>query len=250
MAAELPRSTNKPALAGKPSAATKSHSHSSFEMLIQPPPPQFRGSGSSNVVYSDFYRVPRGRYRSCCSSICACACIGIFSLTIILLLVIISYLVFLRSGLPDVNITKLEVYNSQKMESILELELKVSNQNQKLELVYGPLAIDVTNDDVKLRKTGITGFRQNPQNDTSLDVQMKVYNAGVNPNAARNNQSESNNSHEEAVFDVYMSGTVGFEVGTVHMITVPFLSACYEVKSTDVRLGRRPQCHVRMFAFR
>ncbi|KAI9118017.1 hypothetical protein K1719_010349 [Acacia pycnantha] len=250
MAAELPRPTIKPALAGKPSAAAKSRSHSSIEMLIQPPPPQFRGSDRRDVVYSDFYHVPRGRYRSCCSSICACACIGIFSLTIILLLIIISYLVFLRSGLPDVNITKLQVCNSQKMDSILELELTVSNQNQNLELVYGPLAIDVTNDDVISRKTGITGFHQNPQNDTSLDVQMKVYNAGVNPNAARNTQPESNNSHEEAVFDVYLSGSVGFVVGTVHMITVPFLSACYDVMPTDVRLGGRPKCHVRMFAFR
>lgn len=77
---------------------------------------------------------------------------------------------------------------------------------------------------------------------------MKVYNAGENSSAASDNQSESND--QEMVFDVYLSGAIGFEAGTLRMITVPFLSACYEVKLTDVRLGRRPKCNVRMLSFR
>ncbi|XP_028768825.1 uncharacterized protein LOC114731279 [Neltuma alba] len=246
MAAELPRSNSKPALLKKPSAAAKSRRHAFFEMPFQPPPPPFRWSGRSDVGELDHVG---GRCRSYCFSICTWACIGIFTLTIILLLIGISYLVFLRSGLPHVNMTKLQFHNSQQMNSVLELELTVSNKNQKLRLIYGPLAFDVTSEDVKLEKTKITGFRQNPQNDTFLDAHMKVYNnAGVNPNAAGDTQSESN-AHE-AVFDVYLSGSIGFDIGTLHTISVPFLSACYEVKEIDVRLGRRPKCDIRMFAFR
>lgn len=134
MAAEFPPSTSKPALVRNPSAAVaaaKSRRYASFEMLFPPPPPLFRWSGRSDVLDSDFDHVPRGRYRSCCISIYAWACIGIFSLTIILLIAGISYLVFLRSGLPHVNIAKLQVYSSQQTDSVLELELKSLKQQPK-----------------------------------------------------------------------------------------------------------------------
>lgn len=145
------------------------------------------------------------------------------------------------------NFAKLQVHDSQQMDSILELELRVSNKNEKLKLLYGPLAVDVTSEDVKLGKTKVSGFSQKPLNDTFLDLNMKLQSARANPDAVNDIKSDLN---AYDMFDVYLSGTIGFQVATLKMTTVPFLSTCYEVKLTDVQLGRRPKCDVRMFAFR
>lgn len=151
-------------------------------------------------------------------------------------------------NVTSLNITNSQVHNSQPKGPALQLVIKVSNRNEKLRLLYGSLTVDVISADVKLEKTKVAGFCQNPQNDTFLDLFMTVENARVNPDAVNDSKSDSN-SHE-MVFDVYLSGTIGFEVQTLQMATLPFVSTCYGVKLTDVQKGGTPKCNVRTFAFR
>lgn len=244
-----------PALAKKLSAAGKSRNnkihHGSLEILIQHPPPALRRADRRDtVVYSDFNAVPPAGHRSCCLSLCAWACVGIFTLTIVSLIVGISCLVFLRSSLPAVNVFDLHVDNPQQPDSPLELELAVRNENQKLELIYGDLAVDVTCDDLKYGGKDILGFRQSPQNENLFNVQMKLVNAGGEGENGKLGGFNIDGGDDETVFNVFLSGAIGFKFGRLGVIKVPFSSACYEVKQSDVRLGIRPKCRVRMFAFR
>lgn len=147
------------------------------------------------------------------------------------------------------TITKLEIDNStQKMDSIISLGLRVSNKNDKFEILYGPLSVDVASDEVPLGKNTIRGFSQKPHNDTDLEMTMTLDNANVDKFAVDDLKSDI--SAKEMVFDVYVGGKIGFKIGSLHMINVPFLSSCHQIKQMDVDFGRRPGCDVKMFAFR
>ncbi|MCH93222.1 hypothetical protein A2U01_0014170 [Trifolium medium] len=118
------------------------------------------------------------------------------------------------------NITKFQVdYSSQKMDTI-----------------------------ISLGKTTLGGFAQMPRNETDLDMTMTTNDANVNKYAADDLKSDI--SAYEMVFDVYISGKIGVQIGSLHMINVPFLSSCEQIKKMDVDYGRKPECDIKMFSFR
>ncbi|TKY47273.1 Late embryogenesis abundant protein, LEA-14 [Spatholobus suberectus] len=166
----------------------------------------------------------------------------------------ISYLAFLKAGMPKVNvrafnITKLQVDDgSQKMDAVIGLGLLFSNKNDKIKLLYGPLSIDVTSENVLLGKTKVREFSQKPMNDTNLNMTMTLDNADVNKHAADDLKQDI--KAYEMVFDVYVGGHIGFQVASLQMNNVPFLASCHQIKRMDVDFGRRPECAVKMFAFR
>nr|KYP76083.1 hypothetical protein KK1_020305 [Cajanus cajan] len=156
--------------------------------------------------------------------------------------------------MPKVNvkkfyITKFQVDDgSQKMNAVIGLELMFSNTNGRLKLLYGPLDVDVRSEDMILGKNKLSGFFQRPMNDTNLDITMKMENADVNKYAAEDFKSDMNAN--EVVFDVYVGGHIGFEVGNLDMSNIPFLASCHQINMMDVDNGRRPECSVKMFAIR
>lgn len=190
----------------------------------------------------------------CCLACCAWSCLAVFIFVVIFLFFGISYLAFLKSGMPKVNvrtfnINKFQVnYNSQKMDAIINLGLRFSNKNEEFKLLYGPLFVDVISDDVQLGNTKLKGFSQMPRNETDLDMTMTT-NHGVVNNAAANDL-KSDISAYETVFDVYITGNIGVQIGGLHMINVPFLSTCAQIKKIDVDYGRKPECDIKMFSFR
>ncbi|KAK7305559.1 hypothetical protein VNO77_43465 [Canavalia gladiata] len=208
----------------------------------------------SNDISSSIETLDKGRHRPCCLTCCIWSCIAMFILTIAILFISISYLAFLKEGMPKVyvktfNITKLEFDdNSQKLNSVINLGLKFSNNDEKLKLLYGPLSIDVSSEDVPLGKTKLNGFSQKPMNDTILDMTMTLVNADVNKYAMDDLKSDIKSN--EMVLNVYGGGKIGIQVGSLEMNNVPFLVSCQRIKRMDVDFGRRPQCDVKLFASR
>jgi hypothetical protein len=226
----------------------KSGRRVSFEF---PPNHRHQSHSFGNESVEDF---DNGHYHPCCLACCAWSCLVLFILIVIFIFLGISYLAFLKAGMPKVNVrtfnvTKFQVdYSSQKMDAIISLGLRFSNKNEELKLLYGPLSIDVTSDDVLLGKTKLGGFAQMPRNETNLDMTMITNHAIVDKYAADDLKSDI--SAYEMVFDVYISGNIGVQIGSLHMINVPFLSSCEQIKKMDVDYGRKPECDIKMFSFR
>ncbi|CAJ2640525.1 hypothetical protein L195_g034482 [Trifolium pratense] len=240
----------KPALVKNSStnSSRKSGRRVSFEF-----PPNNRPQ-SQSFSHESIEEFDNGHYHPCCLACCAWSCVILFIFIVIFIFLGISYLAFLKAGMPTINVrtfnvTKFQVdYNSQKMDTIISLGLKFSNKNEELKLLYGPLFIDVTSDDVLLGKTTLSGFAQMPRNETNLDMTMTTNDANVNKYAADDLKSDI--SAYEMVFDVYISGKIGVKIGSLHMINVPFLSSCEQIKKIDVDYGRKPECDIKMFSFR
>ncbi|GAU18621.1 hypothetical protein TSUD_124530 [Trifolium subterraneum] len=242
----------KPTLAKNASTnSRKSERRVSFEF----PPnnrPQSHSFGNGNESIEEFDN--NGHHHPCCLACCAWSCFVLFILVVIFIFLGIAYLAFLKAGMPKVNVrtfnvTKFQVdYSSQKMDAIVSLGLRFSNKNDELELLYGPLSIDVTSDDLLLGKTKLSGFTQMPRNETDLDMTMITNHAIVNKYAADDLKSDI--SAYEMVFNVQISGNIGVQIGSLHMINVPFLSSCEQIKKMDVDYGRKPECDIKMFSFR
>ncbi|CAK8566120.1 unnamed protein product [Lathyrus sativus] len=190
----------------------------------------------------------------CCLACCVWSCLVVFIFIVIFLLFGISYLAFLKSGMPTVNvrafsINKLQVnYNSHKMDATINLGLRFSNKNEEFKLLYGPLFVDVISEDVLLGNTKLKGFSQMPRNDTDLDITMKTNHEVVDTDAADDLKSDI--GAYETVFNVYISGKIGVQIGGLHMINVPFLSICEQIKKIDVDYGRNHECDIKMFSLR
>ncbi|RZB50751.1 hypothetical protein D0Y65_047572, partial [Glycine soja] len=234
---EMEEGKSKPALAKNPSG--------SLRRVLRPP----------HGLHSSIDHLDKGRYLPCCCfACCAWSCLIMFLLIIAILFLGITYLAFLKSGMPKVNvrafnITKLQVDDgSQKMNAVIGLGLIFSNKNDKLKLLYGPLDVDVTSEDVLLGKKKLGGFYQNPLNDTQLDMTMTLENADVDKYAAEDLISDI--KAYEMVFDLYVGGHIGFQVGKLQMNNVPFLASCHQIKREDVDFGRKPECDVKLFAAR
>ncbi|OIV95668.1 hypothetical protein TanjilG_01462 [Lupinus angustifolius] len=213
-----------------------------------------RYSGLSDIDSNNMDDRDKTRCHRCCSTFCVWSCLSLFVIILIFLFIAISYLIFLQLGLPQfnvrsLNITKLEVdNNSEQLHAIISLGIRVSNKNEKMEILYGSLFVDITSEEVPLGNAIVGGFSQKAQNDTNLDMEMTISNAKVDRDAV--NSLKSDIDSKEMVFDVYVGGHIGFKVVGMHMTNVPFLSSCHEIKQMDVDFGRRPACDVKMFSFR
>ncbi|KAJ1376982.1 Late embryogenesis abundant protein [Sesbania bispinosa] len=197
----------------------------------------------------------KGCCKPLCYALCMRVCLGLFTLIIILVIMFVSYIAFLQSGRPQVNIMRLSInnlhidYNSQSIVGAISLEVRVSNKNERLMLLYEPLTVDVTKEKVQLGRTKIGGFSQMPQNDTNLDMTVTLDNARINKPGMDTIGFDMNNTYEME-FDVYLSGKIGLKVGGLNVSIVPFLSSCHQIKQKDVDNGKSPACEVNIFAFR
>lgn len=215
---------------------------------------QSHSSGLDNNIDTSIDDFDKGHHNPCFLACCAWSCLAIFIFVIVFLFLGISYLAFLKAGMPKVNVrtfnmTKLQVdSSSQKMDAIINLGLRFSNKNEELKLLYGPLFVEVISNDVLLGRTKVKGFSQVPKNDTNLDMTMTTNDENVNVYATDDLKSDI--KAYEMVFDVYVSGNIGVQIGSLHMVNVPFLSSCEQIKQMDVDYGRKPDCDIKMFSYR
>ncbi|CAJ1960625.1 unnamed protein product [Sphenostylis stenocarpa] len=218
--------------------------------------PSHRHSRSTlSDIDSSIDHLDNGPYHPRWFACCVWSCLVVFFLIIVFLFLCITYLSFLKSGMPIVylrsfNVTEFQVdKGSRKMNAVIGLGLLFSNTNDRLKLLYGPLFVDVRSEDmVLLGKNNVGAFSQMPLNDTNLEIITTVNNVDVDGYAADDLKEEFNAN--EMVFDVYAGGHIGFKVGKMEMNNVPFLASCHQIKMMDVDFERRPPCDIKLFASR
>ncbi|XP_010414260.1 PREDICTED: uncharacterized protein LOC104700436 [Camelina sativa] len=190
-----------------------------------------------------------GCFRKCC----ACTCMFVSIVLVIVLLTGLSVNTSIKSKLPQVLVmnlkfSRLDVVKSATdllMNANLNTVLQLSNQNDKTVLYYSPMKADVSSENINLGKKTLHGFKQDPGNVTSLKIPTRLRKSKVyDVDATLLTNKEKN---LEAVVDVYLRGKLSFDwLGfSVH---IPIVIACEEVKQSDVLNGLKPTCDVRIFS--
>ncbi|KAK7276133.1 hypothetical protein RIF29_17266 [Crotalaria pallida] len=213
------------------------------ELVRSTSKPHHRRRSSVSDIDAEITHLEKGRYRPCCFACSVGACVCIFTLIIIFSIICIAYIALLKAWRPQVNVSRLYLNNAA-----MNLEVRVSNKNEKLSLLYGPLTVDVfTNkENVKLGSTGVEGFSHKPQNDTNLDMTISFL---ENAKADTHIVDQLNTNSYEMLVDVYLRGYFGMKVGSLQVTIVPFLSSCREMKQKDVDNKKNNDCDFKIFSF-
>lgn len=189
----------------------------------------------------------------CFKRCCACTCMLVSVVLIILLLTGLSVNSSITSRLPQVFVTvlkfsRLDFTNSSTdflLNANMNTVLQLSNKDDKTVLYYGPMKADVSSENINLGHKKVLGFTQSPGNVTSLKIvtrlrKSKVYD--VDATLLRSKEKKL-----EAVVNVFLSGKLGFDwLG--FRIRIPIVIACEEVKQSDVINDLKPTCDVRIFS--
>lgn len=206
-----------------------------------------RSTNSGSFVDREEKRKCPGCFRKCC----ACTCMFLSIVLIILLLTGLSVNSSVKASLPQVSVTnlrfsRLDFANSTTdllMNANMKTVLELSNKNDKL-LYYSPMKAAVSSENINLGQKKLGGFMQSPGNVTYLSIptrlrKAKVYD--VDATLLRNKEKKL-----EAVVNVRLSGKLGFDwLG--FRIRLPTVIACEDVKQSGVINGLKPTCDVRIF---
>ncbi|CAN8315406.1 unnamed protein product [Cochlearia groenlandica] len=201
--------------------------------------------------YSGYYNKKRECY-GCFRKCCACTCMLLSMVLIIVLLAGLSVNSSIKSRLPNVFVvnvkfTKLDFVGSLSTNVMLNANLstvlELSNENDKTMLYYSSMRGVVSSENINLGQKKLPGFSQNPGNITYLKIDTKRRKSKVNDVDAtllRNKEKKL-----EALFNVVLSGKLGFDwLG--FKIGLPIVIACGDVKQSDVVNGLKPKCDVQI----
>ena len=247
-------------------------------LAVAPPSPRSsilleisRSKPSRRVFFSDLppkYRPKRRgggdggdgdkNCRPICLAFCAWSCLAVFALVLVVLLVEVLFAVFLHASLPaialrGVRFAKLEIQNASSSSSIVsagaEILVEFANENERIELSFGPLTVKASAESVSLGKSRIGAFSQPPRNTTELTVSTAVRRVGADRDDANElaaGLSGDGGGSEAVEIEVVSRGTLGFHVGKIDIHGVPVLISCSAVKA-ELDHGNKSRCNVRIF---
>lgn len=187
---------------------------------------------------------------------CAWMFFGLFAAVFLFLLFFLIYVVILRSALPEISVLRLDFprlnFSSREHEALLnanvKIRIQVLNKNQKVELEYGRLKVQVSSEDIHLGETMVSGFSQMPNKRRVLIIATKVRKSMVNAETAK--ILKENAKNKKITIDIVLSGNIGFDAGVIKTHWVPALITCHEINQFDVDMARKPICTVKIFGFR
>lgn len=102
----------KPALVKNPSTGSRKMGR---RVAFEVPSSRIMQSRSSDIsdIHSSIDHLEKGRHHPCCFACCAWGCILVFIFIIVLLFAGISYLGFLKAGMPKVNVRSINITRLQ-----------------------------------------------------------------------------------------------------------------------------------------
>ncbi|KAF8047616.1 hypothetical protein N665_2917s0003 [Sinapis alba] len=212
-----------------------------------------RNSGSFVERIGEKEEEEKRDWSGCFRKCCACTCMFLSIVLIIVLLTGLSVNSSLHSRLPQVSVTtlkfsRLNITNSTTdllLNANVKTVLELSNKNDQPMLYYSPMKASASSENINLGQKKLLGFTQSPGNVTYLNIatrirKSKVYD--VDATLLRNKEK-----NHEAVVKVLVSGKLGFDwLG--FRIRLPIVIACEDVKQSDVINGLKPMCDVRIFS--
>lgn len=223
--------------------------------------------GSRRVAFTD--SLPKHRTTSgdsehgsrFCPRLFACCgwiCIGVFGIVLAVLILGVIFLSFLQSGLPEITVrtldlTKFEIQNSTNQDnaplnSRVQMSVEMKNKNEKMELTYSNIAMNLVSEDVGLGKSVIAGFSHNPGNTSRFNLTIDV----AGDSTDRENALELEDDKKKVQMDVQvtMEATIGFHLGIFHLNKVPIHVGCVYHQSLILYRAQQPPCNIRMFPTR
>ncbi|XP_038895624.1 uncharacterized protein LOC120083816 [Benincasa hispida] len=222
--------------------------------------------GSRRVAFSESlprHRAASGegnsRHRSkCCPRLFACCawiCLVVFGIVLAVLILGVIFMSFLQSGLPQItvkmlNLSKFETNNSTNQNNVLlnakvDVSIEMRNKNDKIELSYSNIVVNLASDDVKLGRSVIPGFTHKPGNTTYFNVTMNVVGASTDKDNV--SQLEDDRKRVQMNVQVTMESTVGFHIGIFNLNDVPIHVACDFKQFLLLYRINEPPCNIRMF---
>ncbi|XP_008457557.2 uncharacterized protein LOC103497223 [Cucumis melo] len=227
-----------------------------------------QNKGSRRVAFSDSlpkHRAAFGdgnseRHNKCCPRLFACCawiCVGIFGIVVAILILGVIFVSFLQSGLPEItvrmlNLSNFEIKNSTNqndnnalLNAKLDMSIEMRNKNEKIELSYSSIVVNLVSEDVKLGRSVIPSFSHSPGNTTYLNVTMNVERVSTD----KDNLSQLEDDRKKVQMDVQvkMEAKVGFHVGIFNLKNVPIHVACDFQQNLLVYRINEPPCNIRMF---
>lgn len=226
-----------------------------------------QNKGSRRVAFSD--SLPKHRPTSndsnsehcnkcCCPRLFACCawiCLGVFGIVVAILILGVIFMSFLQSGLPEItvrmlNLSKFEIGNSTNQNNVVlnakvDMSIEMRNKNEKIELSYSNIVVNLASEDVKLGRSVIHGFSHDPGNTTYFNVTMNV----VGDSTDKDNvlQLEDDRKRVQMNVHVTMEATVDFHVGIFKLNKVPIHVACDFRQFLLLYRINEPPCNIRMF---
>ncbi|GAV58604.1 hypothetical protein CFOL_v3_02137 [Cephalotus follicularis] len=243
--------------------------HAPFPPLPKPPSRDQCKSSQRHVAFCEIppkYQVrddercsdeESSRCRPCFFTCCAWTCLALCTLSLILLIVGVSFYAMVQSWLPEIRMEKISFIKtdfvnsspgSPKMLALnaaTDVVLQVSNKNENAGLVFGPLAVDVSWEEIKLGRANVPGFSLHPKNSTTLTLHSGVATSQVD----KDDEGEIKTSlkNRDMMIDVFLTGLIGFNLGGLRMNGLPLQIVCQDINLSDVDLGRQPACDVKIF---
>lgn len=164
---------------------------------------------------------------------------------------------FLQSGLPEISVTMLNLSdlkiqnstnrnnNNALLNAKVAMMIEMKNKNEKLELTYSKIVVNLASEDLKLGKTVVPGFTHVPGNITVLNLKLNV----AEDSTDRDNALQLQDDEKKVQMDVEvtMDATIGFHLGIFHMNKVPIHVDCDFQQFRLLYLLKEPTCNIRMF---
>ncbi|KAL5580483.1 hypothetical protein UlMin_012925 [Ulmus minor] len=195
--------------------------------------------------------------RECCAcQLACCARTGLAALAFLLILIFlgVTFLISLRSCLPEINICGLnfptfEVIMHRKsatrhtasLIAQIELGIEFLNKNKKVDLSYGQLRILATAEDFHLGKAKVGAFSQKTRNSTFIRVGTRIEHVGIYKADAEQLKFDLVNS--EVFLGVIIASTLSFHVGGITINGIPILARCYP-KKAEIEIETKTICSV------
>ncbi|CAA2966228.1 Hypothetical predicted protein [Olea europaea subsp. europaea] len=189
------------------------------------------------------------RFNMCCA--CGSLIIGVFLLFILLIGGL--YFAFLQSNLPHFHVQRIDVVklyvNESKTDTFLTSEfnirLNASNINDKIELIYSDMHVEVSSEGVDLGKMRLKDFTQKPSTTAEVKVHTSVKDKEVEDADGKDLEDESH--VHQLLMDIVLRGHIDFSLhGKKLMNGFPFKVLCNSVYQGDIDNGHPSSCNVKM----
>lgn len=237
--------------------------HESNNFPEMPPKHQARNRDEDNL--SEISTKPRARdwdsgddvkrERRGCRLCCAWTSLVVGFLVLGLMLLGALSLSFVKGALPEfrvksLNISRLEISKKDKntfLTADVQLLINVTNKNDRYDLSYSVLSVEVSSEDINLGTKEVAEFKQNPKKVSVLNVSTEVKKSVVDD--AATDDLKSNYKDRQVVIDVVFEGSVTVNMEGRKLSGLPLKVLCTSIQQVDIDNGLQPQCRVKMFHF-
>ncbi|KAI3514781.1 hypothetical protein L1887_13476 [Cichorium endivia] len=202
----------------------------------------------------------RRKSATCGTMFCAWVSFLIWTVVISLLIFGIAFFAFVRSSLPEVKVHRLDVYkldvieqknNNNNKDTHLAIDVQllvnVTNDNNKMTLVYGGLRVETMIEGFSLPNVHVDGFRQQSHTSHDLKIHPQEMRSRVNDGDAT--VLKSSYKQHEMVLDLKMRGKIEFWYHGRMLSKLGLKVLCNGIEQSQIDQAFAHECYVKLSFF-